>query len=89
MTEWQHGQPRTHDPMNALELTLIRIGFLAVLWLFVIAAVGVVTNRPVRTDLRSAAGARAAPPQPAPPPARPAQRQARPADRGRRPSSCW
>ena len=46
--------------MNALELTLIRIGFLAVLWLFVIAAVGV-----VRTDLfgpasqrrrRSAAG---------------------------------
>lgn len=32
--------------MNALELTLIRIGFLAVLWLFVIAAVGV-----VRTDL--------------------------------------
>jgi hypothetical protein len=33
-------------PMNALELTLIRIGFLAVLWLFVIAAVGV-----VRTDL--------------------------------------
>jgi pSer/pThr/pTyr-binding forkhead associated (FHA) protein len=46
--------------MNPLELTLIRIGFLAVLWLFVIAAVGV-----VRTDLfgpakqrrrRSAAG---------------------------------
>jgi pSer/pThr/pTyr-binding forkhead associated (FHA) protein len=32
--------------MNALELALIRIGFLAVLWLFVIAAVGV-----VRTDL--------------------------------------
>ncbi len=32
--------------MNALELTLVRIGFLAVLWLFVIAAVGV-----VRTDL--------------------------------------
>jgi hypothetical protein len=32
--------------MNALDLTLIRIGFLAVLWLFVIAAVGV-----VRTDL--------------------------------------
>jgi len=32
--------------MNALELILIRIGFLAVLWLFVIAAVGV-----VRTDL--------------------------------------
>jgi len=32
--------------MNALTLTLIRLGFLAVLWLFVIAAVGV-----VRTDL--------------------------------------
>jgi hypothetical protein len=32
--------------MNALTLTLIRIAFLAVLWLFVIAAVGV-----VRTDL--------------------------------------
>jgi pSer/pThr/pTyr-binding forkhead associated (FHA) protein len=32
--------------MNALELTLIRIGFLVILWLFVIAAVGV-----IRTDL--------------------------------------
>jgi pSer/pThr/pTyr-binding forkhead associated (FHA) protein len=32
--------------MNSLELTLIRVGFLAVLWLFVIAAVGV-----IRTDL--------------------------------------
>jgi pSer/pThr/pTyr-binding forkhead associated (FHA) protein len=32
--------------MNALTLTLIRVAFLAVLWLFVIAAVGV-----VRTDL--------------------------------------
>jgi len=32
--------------MNPLELLVIRIGFLAVLWLFVIAAVGV-----VRTDL--------------------------------------
>jgi pSer/pThr/pTyr-binding forkhead associated (FHA) protein len=39
--------------MNALELTLIRIGFLAVLWLFVIAAVGV-----VRTDLFGNASAR-------------------------------
>jgi pSer/pThr/pTyr-binding forkhead associated (FHA) protein len=37
---------KDHDSMNALELTLLRIGFLAVLWLFVIAAVGV-----VRTDL--------------------------------------
>jgi hypothetical protein len=32
--------------MNQLELTLVRIAFLAVLWLFVIAAVGV-----IRTDL--------------------------------------
>jgi pSer/pThr/pTyr-binding forkhead associated (FHA) protein len=56
--------------MNALTLTLIRLGFLAVLWLFVIAAVGV-----VRTDLfGSAASARrqrrqraaARPRQPAP-----------------------
>jgi pSer/pThr/pTyr-binding forkhead associated (FHA) protein len=33
-------------PMNELTLTLIRLAFLAVLWLFVIAAVGV-----VRTDM--------------------------------------
>jgi pSer/pThr/pTyr-binding forkhead associated (FHA) protein len=57
--------------MNALTLTLIRLAFLAVLWLFVIAAVGV-----VRTDLfgpsarrrkqaRKARAQRAAPP-PAP-----------------------
>jgi pSer/pThr/pTyr-binding forkhead associated (FHA) protein len=61
--------------MNALELTLIRIGFLAVLWLFVIAAVGV-----VRTDMfgpssqrrrRSAPGAQAA--------ARPQRARAKPA----------
>jgi pSer/pThr/pTyr-binding forkhead associated (FHA) protein len=38
--------------MNALTLTLIRLGFLAVLWLFVIAAVGV-----VRTDLFGSATA--------------------------------
>jgi pSer/pThr/pTyr-binding forkhead associated (FHA) protein len=63
--------------MTALTLTLIRIGFLAVLWLFVIAAVGV-----VRTDLlgnSSASGtsrrqarkqrqSRPKPPQPARPP---------------------
>jgi pSer/pThr/pTyr-binding forkhead associated (FHA) protein len=57
--------------MNALTLTLIRLAFLAVLWLFVIAAVGV-----VRTDLfgpsarrrrqaRKARPQRAAPPPPA------------------------
>ena len=63
--------------MNALELTLVRIGFLAVLWLFVIAAVGV-----VRTDLfgpisqrrrRSATRPQAAPPRPSKPRAKPAR----------------
>jgi pSer/pThr/pTyr-binding forkhead associated (FHA) protein len=40
--------------MNELTLTLIRVAFLAVLWLFVIAAIGV-----VRTDLSGNAGAKA------------------------------
>lgn len=61
--------------MNALTLTLIRVAFLAVLWLFVIAAIGV-----VRTDLFGTATARtrrgrrqpAAPPQqPRPVPPKP------------------
>jgi pSer/pThr/pTyr-binding forkhead associated (FHA) protein len=62
--------------MNALDLTLIRIGFLVVLWLFVIAAVGV-----IRTDLfgqsspraRRRAAVTARPPKPRPEraPARP------------------
>ena len=39
--------------MNALTLTLIRVAFLAVLWLFVIAAIGV-----VRTDLFGNAAAK-------------------------------
>ncbi len=62
--------------MNALDLTLIRIGFLVVLWLFVIAAVGV-----IRTDLfgqssprarrRAAAPARPPKPRPERAPARP------------------
>ncbi|HEX3492206.1 MAG TPA: FHA domain-containing protein [Streptosporangiaceae bacterium] len=56
--------------MNALTLTLIKLAFLAVLWLFVIAAVGV-----VRTDLfgpsrRRARKARAPRPAPAPTPPR-------------------
>src|SRR5260370_25811549 len=38
-------QGRSHK-MNALSLTIIRVAFLAVLWLFAIAAIGV-----VRTDL--------------------------------------
>src|SRR5262249_61116863 len=39
--------------MNALPLPLIRVAFLAVLWLFVIAAIGV-----VRTDLFGTAAAK-------------------------------
>jgi pSer/pThr/pTyr-binding forkhead associated (FHA) protein len=39
--------------MNALTLTLIRVAFLAVLWLFVIAAIGV-----VRTDMFGTAAAK-------------------------------
>jgi pSer/pThr/pTyr-binding forkhead associated (FHA) protein len=54
--------------MNALTLTLIRVAFLAVLWLFVIAAIGV-----VRTDLFGTAAAKVrrprnqAPPRPVTP----------------------
>jgi pSer/pThr/pTyr-binding forkhead associated (FHA) protein len=64
--------------MNALTLTLIRVAFLAVLWLFVIAAIGV-----VRTDLFGTAaakvrrGRRAPQRQPQRPP-----RQPRPNGRG-------
>src|SRR5260221_6437764 len=67
-----------HDPMNALTLTVIRIAFLAVLWLFVIAAVGVVrtdlfgTSAPSRRQARMQRQQRARPPQP-PKPARAAQ----------------
>jgi pSer/pThr/pTyr-binding forkhead associated (FHA) protein len=61
--------------MNALTLTLIRLAFLAVLWLFVIAAVGVVrtdlfggtSSAPSRRQARKQK-ARARPPQPAKPP---------------------
>lgn len=54
--------------MNALTLTLIRVAFLAVLWLFVIAAIGV-----VRTDLfgTTAAKVRRASRQPPRQPQRP------------------
>ena len=62
--------------MNALDLTLIRIGFLVILWLFVIAAVGV-----IRTDLfgqsssrvtrRASAAARPPRPRPEKAPPRP------------------
>src|ERR1700722_5745578 len=56
--------------MKNLTLLLIKLAFLAVLWLFVIAAVGV-----VRTDLfgpsrrRNRAARKARPPRPVPPPA--------------------
>jgi hypothetical protein len=39
--------------MNALTLTLIRLAFLAVLWLFVIAAVGVGTRSPAGSSAAS------------------------------------
>ena len=58
--------------MNALTLTLIRVAFLAVLWLFVIAAIGV-----VRTDLFGTTMAKVRRsgrrPQPGHPPQRPAR----------------
>ena len=63
--------------MNALELTLVRIGFLAVLWLFVIAAVGVVRTDmfgPVSQRRRRSANRQTAPsrqPQPKAKPVRP------------------
>jgi hypothetical protein len=57
--------------MNALTLTLIRLAFLAVLWLFVIAAVGV-----VRTDLFGpATSARKQRRQPRPRPVKPPRSQ--------------
>jgi FHA domain len=61
--------------MNALTLTLIRVAFLAVLWLFVIAAIGVVRTDilgNVATKVRRGRNQMAPPPQPRPPrPARP------------------
>jgi pSer/pThr/pTyr-binding forkhead associated (FHA) protein len=71
--------------MTALTLTLIRIGFLAVLWLFVIAAVGVVRtdllgnssgSTPSRRQARKQRQARPRPPQPARPPRPSRQRSA-------------
>jgi pSer/pThr/pTyr-binding forkhead associated (FHA) protein len=64
--------------MSELTLTIIRLGFLAVLWLFILTAVSV-----MRSDLFGRRIApRAAAPRPAPPPARPPQ-PAKPA-KGRR-----
>jgi pSer/pThr/pTyr-binding forkhead associated (FHA) protein len=61
--------------MNALTLTLIRVAFLAVLWLFVIAAIGVVRTDLLGTGTPKARRGRNQPPAPQPPrpqkPARP------------------
>jgi pSer/pThr/pTyr-binding forkhead associated (FHA) protein len=64
--------------MNALTLTLIRVAFLAVLWLFVIAAIGV-----VRTDLFGTAAAKMRRPRNQPPPRPAASRPSRPTRPGR------
>ncbi len=66
--------------MNALTLTLIRVAFLAVLWLFVIAAIGV-----VRTDLFGTATTkmRRNKNQPAPMQAAPRKAPPKPAKPGR------
>src|SRR5262249_60888911 len=60
--------------MNTLTLDLIKLAFLAVLWLFVIAAVGVVRPdlfdqpaSPRRQRRAARQGARRAPPPPRPP----------------------
>jgi pSer/pThr/pTyr-binding forkhead associated (FHA) protein len=62
--------------MNQLSLTIIRVAFLAVLWLFVIAAIGV-----VRTDLLGSATPRRARARQAQPPRQP--RPAKPPRAGR------
>jgi hypothetical protein len=64
--------------MNALTLTLIRVAFLAVLWLFVIAAIGV-----VRTDLLGAVAAKARRARNHPPPQQQPMRPPRPVRPGR------
>jgi pSer/pThr/pTyr-binding forkhead associated (FHA) protein len=65
--------------MNALTLTLIRVAFLAVLWLFVIAAIGV-----VRTDLFGSAAAKVRRGRSRPPQRQPQRppRQPKPGGRG-------
>jgi hypothetical protein len=65
--------------MNALTLTLIRLAFLAVLWLFVIAAVGVVRTDLFGTARRRKQPRKTRPARPAPPPAprRPSARSSR------------
>ena len=64
--------------MNALTLTLIRVAFLAVLWLFVIAAIGV-----VRTDLFGTAVAKVRRPRNQAPPRAVAPQRPKPQRPGR------
>src|SRR3984893_13309669 len=64
--------------MSELSLTIIRVAFLAVLWLFVIAAIGV-----VRTDLLGGAGTSSRRGGAGPPQTRPPPRQAKPQKAGR------
>jgi pSer/pThr/pTyr-binding forkhead associated (FHA) protein len=59
--------------MNALTLTLIRVAFLAVLWLFVIAAIGVVRTDLLGSVARRVRNQQAPAPQQAPRPPRPAK----------------
>jgi pSer/pThr/pTyr-binding forkhead associated (FHA) protein len=62
--------------MNSLTLTLIRVAFLAVLWLFVIAAIGVVRTDllgTVATKMRRGRNQPAPMPQQPPKPLRPAR----------------
>jgi pSer/pThr/pTyr-binding forkhead associated (FHA) protein len=64
--------------MNTLTLTLIRVAFLAVLWLFVIAAIGV-----VRTDLFGTAVAKVRRPRNQAPPRAAAPQRPKPQRPGR------
>jgi FHA domain len=57
--------------MNALTLTLIRVAFLAVLWLFVIAAIGVVRTDLLGTVVSKVRRGRNQPPMQQPKPPRP------------------
>jgi pSer/pThr/pTyr-binding forkhead associated (FHA) protein len=59
--------------MNALTLTLIRVAFLAVLWLFVIAAIGVVRTDLLGSVVKRVRNQQAPAPQQAPRPPRPAK----------------
>jgi pSer/pThr/pTyr-binding forkhead associated (FHA) protein len=64
--------------MNELTLTLIGVAFLAVLWLFVIAAIGVVRTDLLGTALEPRRGRAKPVPQPRPPrPAKPTRGTAR------------